>query len=89
MVRLALLGLLACAISYGDQRRVGRSALILLVLLAPLRAGALILVLVLGLALVLASVKDRSDLLLMGGVVHGDIELVASGPGLQTAKLVD
>ena len=36
VVRLALLGLLACAISHGDQRGVGQSAPILLVLFAPL-----------------------------------------------------
>ena len=52
VVRHALLGLLAHAISCGDQRGVGRSAPILFVLLAPLRGGALILVLVLGLAFV-------------------------------------
>ena len=46
-------------------------------------------VLALGLTLVPASTKDRSDHLLTGGVVHGDIEQVARGSGLQTAKLVD
>ena len=58
VVRLALLGLLAYAISCGDQRGVGRSPSILLVLFAPLRGGALVLVLMLGLALVPASTKD-------------------------------
>ena len=89
VVQEALLGLLARVISHGDQRRVGRSALILLVLLAPLCGGALILVLALGLALVLASVEDRSDCLLIEGVVHGNVEQVAGGTGLQAAKLVD
>ena len=46
-------------------------------------------VLALGLALVPASTKDRSDHLLAGGVVCGDVEYVAGGIGLQTAKLVD
>ena len=46
-------------------------------------------VLMLGLALVLASVEDRFDRLLTGGVVHGDVEQVAGGPGLQTTKLVN
>ena len=64
VVRQALLGLFAHAISCGDQRGVGRSALILVVLLAPLCGEALILVLALGLAFVPASVKDRSDCLL-------------------------
>ena len=82
VVRQALLGLLACAISYGDQRGVGRSAPIHLVLLAPLHGGALILVLTLGLALVPASIKDRSDRLLARGVDCGDVEQVAGGPGL-------
>ena len=64
VVRQALLGLPAHAISYGDQRGVGRSAPILFVLLAPLHGGALILVLVLDLAFIPASVEDRSDHLL-------------------------
>ena len=46
-------------------------------------------VLALGLALVLASIEDRSNRLLAGGMVHGDIEQVAGGTGLQIAKLVD
>ena len=88
-VRQALLGLLARTSSCGDQRGVGRSAPILFVLLTPLCGGALVLVLALGLALVPASVEDRSDCLLAGGVVRGDIEQVTSGTGLQIAKLVD
>ena len=82
VVGLALLGLLACAIGHGDQRGVGRSTPILLVFFAPLCGGALVLVLALGLALVLASTKDRSDRLLAGGVVRGDIEQVMGGTGL-------
>ena len=82
VVREALLGLLAHAISCGDQCGVGRSALILFVLLAPLRGGARVLVLALGLAFVPASVKDRSDCLLVGGVVCGDVEQVVGGTGL-------
>ena len=46
-------------------------------------------VLALGLALVLASVEDHSDRLLIRGVVHGDVEQVAGGTGLQAAKLMD
>ena len=46
-------------------------------------------ILVLGLALVLASVEDCSDRLLIGGVVCGDVEQVTGGTGLQAAKLVD
>ena len=82
VVRLALLGLLACAISRGDQRGVGQSALILLVLYAPLCGGALVLILAFGLALVPASVEDRSDHLLAGGVVRSDVEQVMGGLGL-------
>ena len=74
VVRLALLGLLARTISYGEQRGVGQSAPILLVLFAPLCGGALVLVLALGLALILASVEDRSDCLLIGGMFHGNIK---------------
>ena len=46
-------------------------------------------VLALGLALVPASTKDRSDHLLTRGVVRGDVEQVTSGTGLHTAELVD
>ena len=46
-------------------------------------------VLTLGLALVPASVEDRSDRLLARDVVHGDVVQVARGSGLETAKLVD
>ena len=74
VVRLALLGLLACMISHGDQSGVGQSVPILLVLLAPLRGGALVLVLMLGLAFVLASIEDCSNLLLTRGMVRGDVE---------------
>ena len=89
VVRQALLGLLARAISCGDQSGVGRSAPILLILFAPLHGGALILILALGLAFVLASVEDCSDRLLVGGVVCGHVEQVTGGTGLQAAKLVD
>ena len=74
VTRKVLLGLLARVIDRGDQHGVGRSALILLVLFAPLRGGALVLVLALGFALVLASVEDRSDCLLTGSMVSGDVE---------------
>ena len=73
VVGLTLQGLLAYTIDHGDQSGVGRSALILLILFAPLCGGALILVLMLSLAFVLASTKDRSDRLLAGGVVCGDV----------------
>ena len=89
VVRQALLGLLAHAISCGDQCGVVRSAPISFVLLAPLREGALVLVLVLGLAFVSTSVEDCSDHLLTGGMVCGDVEQVAGGTGLHVAKLVD
>ena len=89
VVRQALLGLLAHAISCGDQRGVVWSTPILFVLLAPLCGGALILVHALGLAFVLASIEDRSDRLLAGGMVCGDVEQVIGGTGLQAAKLVD
>ena len=46
-------------------------------------------VLVLGLAPIPTTVEDRSDRLLTGGVVHGDVEQVVGGTGLQAAKLVD
>ena len=46
-------------------------------------------VLALGLAFVLASIEDRSNRLLAGGVVSGDVKQVAGGTGLQAAKLVD
>ena len=89
VVRKALLVLLGRVISHGDQRGVGRSSVIFSVLFAPLRGGALILILALGLAFVSASIEDRSNRLLAGGMVCGDVELVAGGTGLQAAKLVD
>ena len=89
VVRQALLGLLAHAISCDDQCGVGRSAPILLVLFAPLCGGALILVLALGLGLVPASTKDLFDCLLTRGVVRGDIKQVTGGSELLVAKLVD
>ena len=46
-------------------------------------------VLALGLALVPATAKDCSDYLLTRGMVHGDVEQVVGGTGLQAAKLVD
>ena len=76
VVGLTLLGLLAHVIGHGDQSGVGWLASILLVFFAPLCGGALILVLMLGLALVLASAKDRSDCLLARGVVQGNVEQV-------------
>ena len=82
MVGLTLLGLLAHTIGHGDQSGVGRSAPIIRVLFSPLRGGALALVLAFGLALVLASTKDRSDRLLARGVVRGNIEQVTGGMGL-------
>ena len=65
VARRVLLGLLACAISRGDQRRVGRSAAIFSVLFAPLHGGALILILALGLAFAPASVGARQERCLM------------------------
>ena len=45
------------------------------------------------LALVLAPIptaaEDRPDRLLARGVVHGDVEQVVGGTGLQASKLVD
>ena len=74
VLRQSQLGLLARAISRGDQRGVVRSKLILFVLLAPLCRGALVWVRALGLAFVPASAEDRSDCLLARGVVGGDVE---------------
>ena len=89
VVKQALLGQFAHLISCGDQHGVVRSAPILFVLLAPFYGGALILVRARGLAFVLASIEDRSNRLLAGGVVSGDVKQVAGGTGLQAAKLVD
>ena len=54
-----LLGLSARVIYRGGQRGVGRSAVILFVLLSPLCGGALVLTLVLGLTFVTAPVEAR------------------------------
>ena len=79
VVRQARLGLFAHAISYGDQCGVGRSALLLFVLIVSLRGGALVLVLVLGIAFVLASVEDCPDRLLAG---DSHVVLERNGTGL-------
>ena len=52
-----MLGLCARMISHGDQRGVGRSATIFFVLFAPLRVGALVLILALGLTFTSASIE--------------------------------
>ena len=61
MAQRVLLGLLARVISRGDQRGVGRSAVIFSVLFPPLRGGALVLILVLGLAFAPVSIGVRRD----------------------------
>ena len=81
VVRQSLLGLPGCVISNGDQCGTVRPAPILLVLLAPLSGGAFVWIHVLGLALVPVSVEDRSNCLLIGGVVGGNIEQIAGGAG--------
>ena len=65
VARRVLLGLLARVISCDDQRGVGRSAVIFSVLFSPLRGGALILILVFGLAFAPASIgalRERRSL---------------------------
>jgi len=57
VARRVLLGLHARMIGRGDRREVGRSAAILSVLFSPLRGGALILTLALGLTFVAAPVE--------------------------------
>ena len=59
VARRVLLGRRARMISRGDQRGVSQSAVILSVLFPPLRGGALILILALGLASAPASVGAR------------------------------
>ena len=56
--------------------------LILLVLLAPLCGGAFTLVLTLGLAPIPTAAEYRPNRLLARGVVCGNVELIAGGPGL-------
>ena len=46
-------------------------------------------ILTLGFALVPASIEDRPDCLLAGGMVSGDVEQVTGGTGLHIAELVD
>ena len=61
MAQRVLLGLRARVISHGDQHGVGWSATILSILFPPLRGGALVLILVLGLAFASASVGARRE----------------------------
>ena len=74
VVRLALLGLLAHSVGRSDQSWVGRSELILIVVLALLCGGALVLVIALGLAPVSTTTEDCPDRVLTGGMVRGDVE---------------
>ena len=46
-------------------------------------------ILAFSLALVSASIEDRSDHLLIRGMVRSDVEQVTGGSGLQIAKLVN
>ena len=64
-------------------------AMIFLVLFVPLRGGALVLILAFGLTFVLTSVEDRSNRLIAGAMVSGDVEQVAGATGLQASKLMD
>ena len=56
VARRVLLGLCACVIGRGDRREVSRLATILSILFSPLRGGALVLILALGLTFVVASI---------------------------------
>jgi len=73
-----MLGLLARVINRGDQRGVGRSTTIFSVLLPLLRGGALVLILVLGLALAPASVGVRWERRLL--------EVLDKGPRSQAIR---
>ena len=66
-----LLGLHAHVISHCDQRGVGWSAAIFSVLFSPLRGGALVLILALGLAFASASVGARREQRLLGVLDKG------------------
>ena len=83
VVQKALLGLLVHVISRGDQRGVGRSTMIFLVLFAPLHGGALVLILALGLAFVPAFIEERSDHL----QARGDGALGSQAYGSGTHRL--
>ena len=61
VARRVLLGLCARVIGCGDRREVSQLAAILSVLFSPLRGGALVLILALGLTFVVASVEARWD----------------------------
>ena len=71
VARRVLLGLSARVIYHGGQRGVGRSAVILSVLLSPLCGGALILILALGLTFVVALVEARQKRRLLGVLDKG------------------
>ena len=59
VARRVLLGLRARVIGRSDRREVSRLAVILSILFSPLRGGALVLILALGLTFVMASVEAR------------------------------
>jgi len=57
--RSVLLGLRAQVIGHGDRRGVSQSTAILSILFSPLRGGALVLILALGLTFAVASIGAR------------------------------
>ena len=71
VARKVLLGLLARVINRGDQRGVGRSAVISFVLLPPLCGGTLILILALGLAFASAFIGARQERRSLDALVKG------------------
>ena len=71
VARRVLLGLRARVIGRGDRGEVGWSAAILSVLFSPLRGGALVLILALGLTFAMASVEARWEQRLLGVLGKG------------------
>ena len=71
VARRVLLGLSARVICHGDQRGVGRLAVILFVLFSPLRGGALILILAFGLSFAMGPVEARQKRRLLGVLDKG------------------
>ena len=71
VARRVLLGPRARMIGRGNRRKVSRLAAILSVLFFPLRGGALVLILALGLTFVAASVEARWERRLLEGLDKG------------------
>ena len=89
VARRVMLGLRACMIGRGDRRKVSQLAAILSVLFFPLRGGALVLILALGLTFVAAFVEARWERRLLEWLDKGPwSQAVGAGTPVDAARVL-